>query len=124
MDQLEQYLRGIPLNEENAALLEGRDPALEYPIESMTLGQNQTNEEITDEDREWLRRLPHEPGFKVFWRLLNNAVAKRERSAILLSSQDPISNRDRITTEWTYVACFKTVLRDIELMVQQAVRRA
>jgi hypothetical protein len=121
--QLERYLTGLPLNDENAALMEGRDPALEAEPETVTLGETKANEEpLTDDDRTWLRRLVHEPGFGIFLRLLNSAITKREKGVTLLSSQDPLNNKDRIVNEWVYVSCFKTVMRDIQLMVQEQIK--
>jgi hypothetical protein len=121
--QLENYLAGIPLDEESAALLEGRDPALEIPAESAPAGESKANDEpLTDDDRVWLRRMLHEPGFGIFLRLLNSAILNREKGVTLLSSQDPLSNKERIVNEWAYIACFKTVMQDIQLMVQEQIK--
>lgn len=123
--ELENYLAGLPLDDQVAALMEGRDPALDPALqrsESTTVGEAKANEdELTDDDREWLRRLIHEPGFNILLRLLNSAIAKREKGVTVLSSQDPLSNKERIVAEWAYVACFKTVMRDIQLMVQEQI---
>jgi hypothetical protein len=120
--QLENYLAGIPLDEESAALLEGRDP-LEIPAESAPAGESKANDEpLTDDDRVWLRRMLHEPGFGIFLRLLNSAILNREKGVTLLSSQDPLSNKERIVNEWAYIACFKTVMQDIQLMVQEQIK--
>lgn len=121
--QLENYLAGIPLDEESAALLEGRDPALAIPAESAPAGESKANDEpLTDDDRVWLRRMLHEPGFGIFLRLLNSAILNREKGVTLLSSQDPLSNKERIVNEWAYIACFKTVMQDIQLMVQEQIK--
>ena len=123
-DQLERYLTGLPLSDEHAALMEGRDPAMEADPETVTLGETKANgEPLTDEDRTWLRRLIHEPGFGIFLRLFNSAIANREKGVTLLSSQDPLSNKEKIVNEWAYVSCFKTVMRDIQLMVQEQIKK-
>lgn len=104
--------------------MEGRDPALELEIESRITGEAKANDaELTDEDRVWLRRAIHEPGFGIFLRLLNSAIANREKGVTLLSSQDPLSNKERIANEWAYVACFKSVMRDIQQLVQDQLEK-
>lgn len=120
LNQFERYLQGLPLNEENAALMEGRDPALELKSETFTF--KDSKEELTAEDRLWLRRLVFEPGFAILLRLLDSAVRRREESATLFSSQDPLNNGDKIAKEWAYVACFKTVLADIRRLLDTQVR--
>lgn len=113
---LEKFLQGKPLNEENAALMQGREPATEF--ESETKAKDLDG--LSTEDREWLRRLTNEPGFNVLLRLLNRTILRREESAKLLSSSDPFGDRDRIIKEWAYIACFKAVLLEIRILVQDA----
>jgi hypothetical protein len=116
LTELEKYLQGIPLTEENAALMQGRDPVMQLVIESETPAKMGS---LTDDDREWLRRLQHDPGFQVLLRLLNSAITSREESAKVLSSTDPLGNKEKIVNEWAYVSCFRAVMHDIKLIVRQ-----
>jgi hypothetical protein len=97
--------------------MQGREPATEIPK-----SENKANNlsELTTEDREWLRRLINEPGFSVLLRLLNRTILKREEGAKLLSSNDPFGDKDRIIKEWAYIACFKAVLLEVRILVQDA----
>lgn len=122
LTDLEKYNRGLPLSDEIAALMEGREPVAEFisdVFKSETTAKVST--ELTSEDIEWLRRLTHEPGFSILISLLNQAIQKREDSAKLLSSVDPLANRDEIIKQWTYIACFKEVMNDIRAMIARLV---
>lgn len=117
LTDLEKYLRGVPLSEENAALMEGREPAAELPYSE---GEAKAAE-LTGDDRAWLRRLINEPGFTVLLRLLNLTIAKREDSAKLLSSVDPLGNKDQVVHEWAYIACYKAIMFEIQQIVKNAI---
>jgi len=117
MGQLEDFLQGIPLSDENAALLAGFEPAA-ASITGEAQAKLEPLDELTEDDRQWLRRMYHEPGYKIFLRRLNSAIQRREEGAKLLSSTDPLSNQTRIVNEWAYIACFKAVLLDMQTMLQ------
>lgn len=116
--QLEKFLTGQPLSEENAALMEGREPAAEAIFK-----QDQAESgPLTDDDRTWLRRLVNEPGFAVLLRLLNSTIIHREESAKVLSSIDPFGQKDKIASEWAYIACFKAIMKEIRMIVESTLR--
>lgn len=119
MGQLEDYILGKPLNAENAALMNGEEPAAQRPQPAQETMPVNVSGELTEEDREWLRRLFHEPGYQIFLRLLDCAIHNREESAKLLSSTDPLGNSQEVIKEWTYITCFKTVIRDMKALVQE-----
>jgi hypothetical protein len=113
LSDLDRYLQGLPLNDEHAALMEGREPVTENLA---TVAANKTLNQgpLSTDDWEWLLRMAHEPGFPVFLRWLNSAIQKREDTAKLLSSMDPLSNQQAIINEWTYIACFRQIMQMIE----------
>lgn len=118
MGQLEDYIRGVPLTEENAALMRGEEPAALRPaITSERQAKRILTGELTDEERKWLRRLYHDPGYEIFLKLLNSTVHDREESAKFLSSNDPFGNTETVIREWAYIACFKIVIRDMQALV-------
>ena len=117
MTQLDRYLRGLPLSDENAALMEGREPAAEIFYSEQQAKPSATDDE---DDRMWLRRLVAEPGYAVLLKLVNRAIQRREDSARLLSSVDPFGNKEQIVNEWAYIACYKAVLVEIQRAVESA----
>ena len=118
LSDLEKYNRGLPLSDEIAALMEGREPvtdAIASAFKSETTAK--VSSELTTEDIDWLRRLTNEPGFPILIRLLNQAIQKREDGAKLLSSVDPLANTGEIIKQWTYIACFKEVMNDVHKLI-------
>jgi hypothetical protein len=116
----ENYLTGKPLSAEIAALMEGREPAAEiqYPQETTSYTDARGHSrEPTPEEITWVHRLKGEPGYSILLRLLKLRVQKREESASLLSQQDPYGQKDDIAKNWAYIACFKQVIREIEILV-------
>jgi hypothetical protein len=114
LTDLEKYNRGLPLSDENAALMEGREPAAEFPEGEATA---KSSDELSEDDRDWLRRLTHEPGFPILIRVLNQAIQNREYGAKLVSSVDPLANKEEIIKQWTYIACMKSVMTDIQVLI-------
>lgn len=118
----ENYLTGKPLSSEIAALMEGREPTAEIESSetaetSSYAGRREQGREPTPEEITWVHKLRGEPGYSILLRLLNLRVQKREESASLLSQQDPLGQKDDIAKNWAYIACFKQVIREIEILV-------
>jgi hypothetical protein len=115
LTDLEKYNRGLPLSDENAALMEGREPVAEFDS-----GETKANgtAPLSDDEKQWLHRLIHEPGFPILLGLLNRTIQIREDGAKLLSSIDPLTNKDEIIKQWMYVACLKQVMVDIHAQLK------
>lgn len=120
MPSLDDYLKGKPLNEELEQMMLGREtnrqltpprqehaPVLEDPDRPLTIGE-----------RENLRRTIHSSGWPAFKRLMTRALRERERRAIISSQDDPLGNRDKIATDWAYMAMWKEQMRTIDAMVE------
>src|SRR5262249_52350506 len=115
LNSLERYLTGLPLSEDNAALQAGREPVTE-PISE----DRAKHSSLSDDEKEWLRRLINEPGFTVLLKVLNSSVQKREDGAKVLSSNNPLGNAQEIATEWAYIAIYRQVLVEIQNTVRNA----
>ena len=115
----ENYLTGKPLSPEIAALMEGREPAAEiqYAAEAEATAYKPDSREPTPEEITWVHRLKGEPGYSILLRMIKLRVQKREESASLMSQQDPYGQKDDIAKNWAYIACFKQVIREIEILV-------
>ena len=100
MSDLEKYLKGEPLNEHMAALME--EPAEAEEVLSVL----SKNDPITDDDREHLRRLLVEPGWQVLMQLLDSDLARQEDVAKRQSLRDPLglNSETPLNALWAQVA--------------------
>jgi hypothetical protein len=104
-----KYLRNEPLTEALAALAAG-EPEVEQVVEqAISSGAFADVRDLTDVDREHLRRLLFEPGWRVVLRVLDRLIARQETAMRLLSEDDPLGNRDGLAQGWAYVAMGKRV---------------
>jgi hypothetical protein len=116
---LENYLAGRPLSEELAALIDDQDEQRAshspdpFPLTT-------TDGPLTAEDKQCIRRLVYEPGFQLLIKVINTTIQNHEDSVRLLSTTDPLKNKERIVNEWAYVACFKRVLAEIRSIVEKS----
>lgn len=119
---LDDFLAGRPLSKENAALMEGREPVQEFDHQGEAAEPGQEHRgPLSDDEKTWLRRLVNEPGFPVLIRLLNTTFQNHEDVVRLLSTTDPLKNKDQVINEWAYLACFKKLLFQIQLIVKNAI---
>lgn len=114
-NSLDRYLAGLPLSDDNAALMEGREPAIHAGGEAKA-----KHSSLHDDEKEWLRRLVNEPGFGVLLKVLESSIQRREDGAKVLSSIDPLGNAAEIAKEWAYVAIQRQVLQEIQNTVRDA----
>lgn len=105
-DDYEKYLKRVPLNDHLAALME--EPFLpEEAAEVVALAG-----EMTEDDREHLRLLLLEPGWRVLLKLLDNHIQTREDAARRTSLSDPLS--DNLKEVWADVAYARRAREQIE----------
>jgi hypothetical protein len=100
---LEKYLKGEPINEELAALKEGRLPE-------------------TEPFRVNLKEMLMHPGWPVLHRLLEKATLRQQESATLLSQNNPLANAQPIAEAWAYVAIYKRAHEDLDLLVEMEIK--
>ena len=114
---LGEYLAGRPLAPWLADVREGREPGIE-PGDAPEGKLEAAAGRMTRKKRLLLRDVTREPGWQVFEELLAGLGEKREKEAVELSKDDPISNEKAIAAEWAYVATDKRVLTDIRAKVR------
>jgi hypothetical protein len=108
MGKYEDYLQGKPLTEEIAEYGDPRPVERSLPTNELigfTAG-------ITDDDRIWLKRLTHEPGWLIYLNLIERSIQRRTRMATQLSSIDPLGNKEKIADAWAYVSVMRAVSSD------------
>lgn len=101
---LERFLKGEPQTEEIAALMQGAEAA---EAGSPVRAGARDARALDDDDREHLRRMSLEPGWRVLQRLGEQEIQREEELARGLSLQDPLGNREQLANAWAYVAMLK-----------------
>jgi hypothetical protein len=124
---LEKYLKGEPINEELAALKEGRLPETEpFRLPGHDQVGNQStgaqNAPISRADRVNLKEMLMHPGWPVLHRLLEKATLRQQESATLLSQNNPLANAQPIAEAWAYVAIYKRAHEDLDLLVEMEIK--
>ena len=120
-DQLERYLKGIPLTDELAALLEGKDE--EETLEVAKAFAESPAKVLDDDDREHLRRMVLEPGWAVMNRLLDAEFQRYEDGAKAISMADPLGRREEVANQWAYVAMLRRAKNLIAVLVDQEIQK-
>lgn len=112
---LDDYLAGKPLDATNAALMRGEEPEDATARAKSPETAKLTPRALTNDEREWLRRLTREPGWPILMLLLENAIGERQQHAIVLSQTDPLNQQKEVAAEWAAVASLRRaaqVIRD------------
>jgi len=118
----EKYLKGEPLNPQLAALMAGEDEE-EPAANSAPIARESTplTEPLTDDDREHLRRLLLEPGWRVLMQLLDTDIGRKEDAAKRQSLSDPLSAS--LNAVWADVAYAKKAKSHIVALAEAEVEK-
>jgi hypothetical protein len=124
MPAFEDYIAGKPLTEELARLKAGvLDPPEPGPMEVPAWEPDNLERPLNDGEREDLRRLMSEPGWRVLERLRKKCVRQMEQNAILVSQTNPLTNERGIAVGWANVAAFKEQMRLDTVLIQSEVQQ-
>jgi hypothetical protein len=111
---LENYLSGVPLNEEMEELARQvgslEDPADLEAAEAASGDPFDQLRPLDDADRKALLKLTQDAGWEVFKRVRLRACAEAERAAIILSQDNPLANERKIAQGWAYLAVMQQVI--------------
>jgi hypothetical protein len=122
MPRLEDFQKGIPLNDEMARLKAGvfEQPAPETPLPFRLGGDvfDDLDRPLDEAERELLARLTREPGWQILERLIERTCAKLERKAIIVSQTDPLRNAEEIAAGWAYFSMWKRVRGEMKALIE------
>jgi hypothetical protein len=127
----EKYLANEPLNEQNAKVRRGELPEWEPPTGALAAGLGAAEQRgplldaerpLMADERAALREMRQGPGWAVLQRLLERATITHQKSAILLSQDDPAAHRDEIAQAWLTVKVWKAVVAGLNLAVELELR--
>jgi hypothetical protein len=124
MPAFEDYIAGKPLTEELARLKAGVFDAPEPgPMEVPAWEPDNLERPLNDGEREDLRRLMSEPGWRVLQRLRKKAIKAMEQAAIVLSTNNPLANERGIAVGWANLTAFKDQVKLDTLLIEAEVQR-
>lgn len=136
----ERYLDRKPLNEELAEIAAGQVPSDE-PRHPAEIADKSTPED-TDRVRPWKEPRPGlldwkpsrkqvaaladtiaSDGWPVFLDLMKKRLETLRETAITVSQQDPLRNKDVVAEEWAYHGLYRKVLGEMEPIVREQLER-
>jgi hypothetical protein len=121
---LEKYLAGVPLNEELAALREGRAVDAEPPAAwQRPAAADNEDRELTRDERELLREAKANGTFTTFMRLQRKALKIHIRSATMESETDPLRFPQDVASAWAYVKMFRRAIGEIGMLVDAEIAK-
>lgn len=100
LTQHERYLKGLPLSEALAELAHGEEEPDDAIVEVVP-------GELSDVDREHLRRLKFEPGWTILVRIVDESIDREEEDVKRQSIIDPLKNKEAIANGWAYIAMLR-----------------
>lgn len=116
--KLEEYLRSQPFTSEAVASLateENLAAEMPVPVIPGAIGQY---------ERDWLKHLQNEPGYRILLKLLENIVLRYEDRARLLSQSDPLGNKEAVANSWAYAAIAKIVSKTLQDEIEAEILKA
>jgi hypothetical protein len=126
MPSLQDYLDGKPLTPELAELAAGRDmeAAADEAAEQVAAFEiDDPMRPLDDGEREDLRRLRFEPGWRVLERLRKRTCMRLTDAAMMASKVDPLRNQEKIAAGWAQLSIYEQALQSeaslVEFEVQQ-----
>lgn len=126
----ERYLAGEPLNEDLAAIRDGRQiesedstPAWAKQFDSIASAGEGREPDLVRGERIELKFMREQTGWAVFLRLQKRAIEARVSQARLLSEQDPLDNRDKVAQAWALVSMYRLACEQMILAVEQEIQK-
>lgn len=122
-DPLDAYLSGKPLTEATAALRHPKNTSPNPQEDILKYLQDHMPEDdlirpLTKEERKKLQKLHGHEGWPVLQRLIKRALQIHENTAITVSQNRPLGNRDRIAEEWFFVNTYKRFMLELDSQVK------
>lgn len=123
----EKYAMGIPLNDELAALKDGRDPIKlqESPFPAAgrdvasEVGLEEVERDLTRSERVELKELRLSRGWPILLRLLEKSSLRLKKSAITASEGDPLGRDPKTGERWMERNMFELARNALPKLVQR-----
>jgi hypothetical protein len=122
LERMRRYSVGEPLNEELAEIRTGERGTL-AEIAAQAAADRPIDEEnpmMTRSDKAAIRAMRTGEQWPALEKLVKIAVQRRQRSATLLSQEDPLSQGAQLANAWAYVKMSKEFWIELKMMVEAA----
>lgn len=123
MDDLEKFLAGVPITDELARLKAGIEETAEPEEEDLALAFGDPDAPLGDDDRQALRRLMFDPGWRVVQRLKERTCRELEKAAILVSQVDPLGNAEKVARGWAYLMVARELQQTEKAQIAAEIRK-
>lgn len=125
MPSLDDYLKGKPLTPELEMLAKGQlfDEAEESAGEQLLRELDDPKRPLDDGEREDLRRLRFEPGWRVLERLRKRTCAELTEAAMMASKVDPLRNAEKIAAGWAQLGIYEQALKQEAALVEYEIQQ-
>jgi hypothetical protein len=124
MPRLEDFQKGVPLNEELRRIRAGVMDEPEASAETAEAwSPDNVDRALTDAEREDLARLTMEPGWRVLKRLRTRTLHRMEKASIIASKQNPLGREREIALGWANLAMFQEQMRMDQAAVDGEIRK-
>jgi hypothetical protein len=126
ISRFENYLNGVPLNPELAAVQKGMVSLVEEPAKAQKPQQRRVIEdverELTRAERLDLKDLRASEGWPLLMRILERRFQKLHKAAINNSQNDPLGRSAEIAQTWAYVGLYERAKKDMESQVEEELK--
>lgn len=135
----EKYYAREPLNPELADILAGKSDGEAQPAADETTKESTTESTVEGTRREagrglldWtpsrkdvgeLAETVSSPGWEIAMLLMKKRLESLRETAISVSQNDPLRNKDAVADEWAYHGQYRRVLGEIGPMMQDQIKR-
>lgn len=120
---LENYLQNKPVSDRNERLMEEGGDDIEFAADEPEEEESEGKSKFpTDDDREHIRRLSTEPGWRVLLKLLDIEIAKLEDSARAASLSAPFAHEEN-GHRWADVSYMKRTQDRLKSIIEREKRK-
>lgn len=122
----EKFLAGQPLNDDLAAIRDGRiDPQTDHPLREWLNKRpvEDRDRELTNNERILLKEAKLSGVLDVMIRLHEKALSSHIREATMHSEVDPLNKPNEVAATWGYVVMFRRAITQISSMMEEEIRK-
>jgi hypothetical protein len=118
---LERFLAGEPLNDELAALRDGRagnvEPPAGFDLLRAKPAPDDDSRELTRDERQLLKDAKVSGVFTTLVRLQRKALQIHIRTATIESENDPLNTSQQVANAWAYVKMFRRSIVELGMLI-------
>lgn len=124
-----KFLAGEPLNEDLAAVRDGRLDTLENPVHNLIEKwaprhpMDDPDRDLTIDECALLKEAKQSGVLNTLIRLQRKALQSHVRTATIDSEKEPLARTQEIVQQWAYVTMFRRACLEVEALVEAEIKR-